>query len=338
MLAAVYHGIGNIQVESVCDPIADERTIIIQVDCCLICGTDQKIYRHGRTNVAPPRILGHEFSGRIVHMGAPVPGFEVGSRVTVAATLYCGKCPLCRQGLGNMCENLAGLGTALDGAFAQYVALPVWAAGHMVKVGETVSSAAAALCEPLACAINAQELIGVGEHTVVIGGGPLGALHALLAHIWGSRVTLIETSADRLRLLEGLQGVKLIDSSKHDPREEILDKTHGLGADRVIVCAPSASAFALSLKLAGKGGRISFFASLPFGEQALELDSHLIHYNELGIFGASNSRIEHVQQAAKLVEAGGFDCIVTHELKLPDIAQGFALMEEKASLKVAIYP
>jgi NADPH:quinone reductase-like Zn-dependent oxidoreductase len=156
-----------------------------------------------------------------------------------------------------------------------------------------LANESAALAEPLSCAINAQELAGVrtGDRVLILGGGPLGALHAVLAKALGaSEVMVVQRSEPRLSMLKSISGLTVIDGAREDVAQVVSEKTSGLGADVVIVCAPSKEAQEESLKFARKGGAISLFASLPKGEADITLDSRAIHYSELRIVGASDSR------------------------------------------------
>ena len=108
----------------------------------------------------------------------------------------------------------------------------------------------------------------------------------------------------------------------------------------VIVCAPTREAQEAAIQYARKGGVISLFASLPKGDSDITLDSRLVHYGELRIFGASDSRPEHVQQAVRLMTDGKIDVapIITHRIGLGEIHTGLELMRQKKCLKVLVYP
>lgn len=343
MRAVVYHGQSDIRIESVQTPTPNPSNIIVEVSCCLICGTDLKIWRLGNPKVIPPRILGHELVGKIVHIGSGDTSLRVGDRVTVATTIPCGECALCRRGLGNMCEHTLCVGTTFDGAFADYIEIPMRAAHHLVPVPDWISDEAAAICEPLSCAINAHEIIRVqpGDSVAIIGGGPLGAIHAELAKAEGAKqVFLVGSTRERLKLLQGLKDIVLIDNSTGGAEEKIKAQTQGLGADKVVVSAPVESAFQLAFRLVRKGGAISHFASLPRGESELRIDTRTIHYNELIVAGVSDSRPEHVQKAVHYLAEGKIDTnsIITDRLVMDDIVRGLELMRDRKCLKVAVYP
>ncbi len=345
MQAVVYHAPGDIRVEERPEPTPAADNLIVQVHACAICGTDLKLATIGNPRCHPPRIIGHEMVGHIVHVGADVRGFALGQRITLATTVACGNCPYCARNLGNMCPNARPISYDFDAAFARYVAIPPMAldGGNVILVPDDVPDDAAALSEPLSCAINAQELAGLvaGDRVLIVGGGPLGALHAELAKALGATdVMIVQRSEPRLSLLRKLQDVRVIDGATEDVAAVVRERTEGLGADVVIVCAPSREAQEQSLALARKGGAVSLFASLPKGGSDVTLDSRLIHYGELRVVGASDSRPEHVSRVVALMAAGKIDWprLITHRLPLAEIHAGLQLMKDKQSLKVLVYP
>ena len=141
-------------------------------------------------------------------------------------------------------------------------------------------------------------------------------------------------------MLRKLRGVRVIDSSRQDVGDVVRERTGGLGADVVIVCAPSREAQEQSIGYARKGGAVSLFASLPKDAAEITLDSRAIHYGELRICGASDSRPEHVSEALRLMSEGLIDAgaVITHRVPLSAIHEGLALMKAKQSLKVLVYP
>jgi len=141
MKAAVYYAPGDIRIEERPEPAPAPDNLILQVSCCAICGTDLKLATVGNPRCHPPRIIGHEFVGRAVHVGREVSGFALRDRVTLATTLACGACPYCALGLGNLCPNAQPISYDFDGAFARFLAVPplALAGGNAVHVPAAVS-------------------------------------------------------------------------------------------------------------------------------------------------------------------------------------------------------
>ena len=110
--------------------------------------------------------------GQIIYTGSKTKGFTPGERVTLATTIACGNCLYCSRGLGNICPDAKPISYDFDGAFAEYMEVPAMAVsgGNIIKVPDSVTDEAATLCEPLSCAVNAQELAGVkdGDRVLII--------------------------------------------------------------------------------------------------------------------------------------------------------------------------
>ena len=345
MKAAVYYKSGDIRIEERSNPFARDDNLIIKVKCCAICGTDLKIFTFGSPRIKPPRIIGHEFSGEIVHVGLWVKDFKIGDRVTLATTLSCGVCDYCKIGLGNLCPNSKPISLEYDGAFAEYLSIPPIAIdnGNVIKIPNSLDYESAAISEPLSCAINAQGIAGVkaGDNIVIVGGGPLGAIHAELAKATGAnKVIIVDICEERLKLLKKFRDITLVNSLDEDVYLKVTEETNGMGADVVIVCAPNKDAMENSLCLVRKGGCISLFASIAEDKKMICVDSRRIHYGELRIVGSSDSRVEHVLKAVKLLSEGKIDtkAIITHKIYLEDIFMGFDLMRNRDSLKVLVFP
>ncbi len=345
MKAVVYYAPGDIRTEERPEPVPAQDNLIVKVHCCGICGTDLKLATVGNPRCHPPRVIGHEMVGHIVHVGAQVSGFSQGERVTLATTLACGNCAYCARHLGNLCPQAKPISYDFDGAFAEYLAVPplALAGGNVIRVPVGAPDQAAALSEPLSCAINSQELAGVkdGDRVLIIGGGPLGALHAEVAKALGAcDVIVVARTEPRLSFLRKLKDTLVIDGAHDDLSAIVKERTEGLGADVVVVCAPTREAHEQSVHLARKGGAISLFASLPKDRADVTLDSRAIHYGELRVIGASDSRPEHVAKAVELMAQGRIDAtnLITHRLALEEIHTGLALMKDRKSLKVLIYP
>ncbi len=345
MQAAVYHGPADIRLSDRPEPEPGPDNLLVDVTYCAICGSDLKLLLRGNPRFQTGRIIGHEMVGTIVHVGKELDGCAIGDRVTLATTVGCGRCRYCAMGRSNLCEDAIRIGSDYDGAFAARMSVPGIAVrnGNVVRVPESVPDEAAALSEPLSCAVNAQTLAGLGRGDVVlvVGGGPLGALHAQLARAKGAeRVMIVQRSEPRLSLLKELEGVLVIDGKRGDLHEQVRDETAGAGVDVLMICAPSKEAHEQSIGLVRKGGTVSLFASLPRGDSDVTWNSRTIHYGELRVMGSSDSRPEHVREALRLLAEGSIDTapIVTHKLPLSQIHRGFELMKAKECLKVLVQP
>jgi len=343
--AALYYGPGDLRVEEVPEPQMEPGGILGRVKACAICGSDLKGYLKGNPRIRPPQVVGHEFVAEVVAVGDGVTEFSPGDRFTMAPSIPCGRCRLCRSGRGNLCPDLKPMACHYPGAFAEYVAVPAHAValGHALEVPEAVSDEAGCLAEPLSCAVNAQEIAGVslGDTVVIVGAGPLGCLHAELARARGaSRVIITQRSRPRQELARRFAVDEVVDAGAGDQVEQVRELTDGLGADVVIVTAPDPGIQGRALEMARKGGVVCLFAGLPGDLARITVNSRFIHYGQVSLVGASDSTPRHVALALRLLEAGciSTEKLITHRLSLDDIITGYEFVRGGEALKVLIYP
>ncbi|HWQ19963.1 MAG TPA: alcohol dehydrogenase catalytic domain-containing protein, partial [Methanotrichaceae archaeon] len=188
MKAAVMSAPGVLELKDLPDLECPKGGAIIEVEACAICGTDVKMLQSGHRDLTYPRILGHEIVGRIVESDSPGMGFSDGDLVQVWPGIACGRCRPCQRGFDSQCRSMKILGFNFDGGFAEMMALPAESISRgLTLLDGGIDPALLALAEPLACCINAQELARVsqGDTVLIIGGGPTGCLHALLARLRG---------------------------------------------------------------------------------------------------------------------------------------------------------
>ena len=347
MKAAVMQEIGKIVVKEIPDPEVGQDEILIKVDACAICGSDIRTLWYGSSHVKPPRILGHEVVGTIIKMGPEVTGgYQLGDSVAITPAIGCGECLYCRSGFTNMCSNLETIGFEFNGGFAELMNVPAKAIkqGHVNKLPSGLSCDQAVLAEPLACCINGQEPLGIGlgHKIVVIGAGTIGLFHTELALLKGvSRVFLADVVPSRLRNAETLgKNVIPIDSRNIDLMKETQSQTNGYGADVVIVACPVGEAQNQALKMVAKKGRVSLFGGLPPDKSIGHLDSNLIHYKEIGVFGAHASTASQNRLALELIANKRVDAsrYITHTFHLDQILEGMNVAIEGKAIKVVIKP
>ncbi len=344
MKAAILKDIEKLEIEDIKIPEPKENEILIKVKSCAICGTDIKVFHHGHKHIVFPRITGHEVSGIVVKVGKNVNEYKEGDRVAVAPAIPCGKCYYCRKGQQTMCDNLKAIGYHYDGGFAEYMLVPENAVlnGCVNKIPDNLSFEVASIAEPLACVINGQILskIEVGDIVLILGAGPIGILHSLLAKINGAgKVILADIAEERIKEAE-FTGVYLIDMSKEDIYEKVKKITEGHMADRVIVAVGSKNAQEISLKLVAKRGSINFFGGLPKDSPYIQFDSNLLHYGEFFVVGTHGSTPLHNKIAIELLSSGRINVekLITHKLPLERIKEGLELVENKKGLKILIFP
>lgn len=343
MKAAVLEAVGVMKVKDIPLPTCGADEIVIKVAACAVCGTDVKVYHHGHKHIRPPRVTGHEIAGTVVEVGKNVKEFRPGDRVAIAPAVPCGECRFCRRGIQGMCDNLLAIGYQWDGGFAEYMAVPARAVknGCVNKVPENMSLEEAALAEPLACCINAQELawVGLGQTVVVIGAGPIGCFHVQLARANGAtKVILVDISPERLAMARIVQPDAAIDASTTDPIQQVLKLTDGDGADVVITACSSGKAQEQALHMVAKRGVVNFFGGLPKDNPYIQFDSNLTHYREFYVIGNHGSSPRHNQLAINLIASGKINArsLISHRLGIADTLEGIAITEKAKGLKVII--
>jgi len=343
--AAVFHGPNDLRLENLPVPAIAQDQLLLKVEACAICGSDLRTYRFGASNITEPVTLGHEIAGTIVQAGGALTGFCPGQRVAVAPAIPCLECRYCRQGMETVCDNLRSIGYQFHGGFAEFMAVPFSAvkAGCVNTIPEGLSFAEATLAEPLACAINGQELLNVGpaDTVVILGAGPLGCLHADLARIRGAcKVILTDLRQQRLELARQFAADVFINAQQENVEAKVLEETGGVGASVVIVAAASGAAQQQALALAAKHGRVSFFGGLPKTSPFTSINANLIHYRELFVMGAYGSKPKHNRQALELLASGQVHAssLIGMLAPLDRIEEAMEAVAQGALLKAIVQP
>ncbi|HEY8891896.1 MAG TPA: zinc-dependent dehydrogenase [Clostridium sp.] len=345
MIAAVYHGINNMTVENLAKPKVEPGTILLKVKACAICGGDLRTFRFGHDQIKPPMVLGHEVAGEIVEVATDVKNYSVGERIIVAPAIGCGTCSYCLSGWQNMCYTRKTIAHHYNGGFAEYMLIPAGAvrAGNINRIPTEVTYLSASLAEPLACVLNAQEVmnIGLGDTVAVIGAGPIGCMHAEVARGRGAgKVFMINRSAKRLEATKQFNFDAYIDLSSTDGLKAVMDLTGGMGANVVIVTAGSGDAQNLGISMASKMGKVCLFAGLPKNQPKIEMDANYVHYRQIAVFGAFSSAPRHNALALEMIRSGkvSVEKILTHLVSLDKIREGMDLVDNRDAFRVSVSP
>ena len=345
MRAAVYHGPGDIRMEDVPMPRSTPGGCVIRVTAVCLCGSDVRTYYSGSHKIIPPMILGHEVVGQVIEVHPDHATYVVGDHLAMAPGIWCGKCWYCERGMTTMCENLEELGFQHPGGFAQYMALPgvLFRRGRVVKVPDGLPDERAGICEMPASCIMAQERadVGLGDSVAVIGAGPVGCVHVQVARARGAaRILLADRHPERLAAARFCGADVFVDATAGDSVTAVKEWTGGLGADRVIVAAPSALAAEQAVRMARRRGTVVLYAGLPKDAPHASLDINLIHYRDIAVIGHYGQERRHVAQSLEMIARGQIDAehLVTHHLPLERITEGIRLMKDKTALKVMLHP
>jgi L-iditol 2-dehydrogenase len=346
MKAVRFYAPEDVRIEDVPEPGCGPDEVKLRVRNCSTCGTDVKILHNGHQNIDPPRTMGHEIAGEVVEVGADVSGWSVGDRAQVIAAVPCGECYECRKGWMAVCANQTSVGYQYEGGFAEYLVVPrqVLKVDGLNRIPDGIGFDEASVAEPFACAINAQELISVGDGdtVVVFGAGPIGCLHIRLARANGaSRVFLIDVLADRLAMsADAVKPDEVINGREVDVVERVMELTEGRGADVVITATAANVAQEQAIRMAARRGRISFFGGLPKTNPFIQCDSNLVHYRELMIMGANGSAPEHNKRALEYISTGKVPVkdLITARLPLERAMDAFDIVAKGEAIKVTVEP
>ena len=345
MKAGILKQVDNLVFATSPTPEIDASEILVRVGAASICGTDLRIVRGKKTKgVRYPSIIGHEFAGHVVQVGSEVTSFQKGDHVAVDPVLPCGGCYYCLNGMENVCQNRVAIGYEYDGCFAEYVRIPAAfiSQGNVVRLPEDMPYTSGALAEPLSCVINGQRKldITVGDTVVIIGSGPIGIMHMMVAKASGASTVIVsEPNSMRRQTVQEFGADVTVDPLTESLKDIVLQRTNGVGADVVILAIGNPGIVNEAFSLARKGGRVSLFAGFSAGDMP-PVDVNLIHYNELVVVGASALQRRDMKTAVNLIASGAVDVgrLVTDTFPLEDIKVAFEKAESGEAIKVVLVP
>jgi (R,R)-butanediol dehydrogenase/meso-butanediol dehydrogenase/diacetyl reductase len=320
-LAIDYHGSGVFKAREY-DPLAPTSgEVQIAVAYTGICGTDLTISKGAMDGrIKSPWPIGHEMSGTIAELGSAVEGWKVGDKVTVMPLDWCGECPACQAGNTHICHKLNFVGIDSPGSLqGRWNVKSDW----LVRLPDDLDLRTAALVEPVAVAVHdvTRAEVAKGDQVVVIGGGPIGLLIAIIARKRGADVVLSEVSASRLELATSF-GFQTVNPASQDLAEVISEWTGGAGADiafEVSGTVPGVKAMTDVLRRRGRGVIVGIQPQSP------PVDVFQIFWKELGIIGARVYQRPDFEEAVRLVADGTIpaDEMITEVRPLADVEAAF---------------
>lgn len=337
MKALVYYGVGDARYEDVPVPSPAEGEVLVKISHSGVCGSDLSVYAGKHPRRKSGIVMGHEFSGEVVEVRSAKSDLRPGDPVVVEPQTPCGECYACREGNYNACTILKMHGIDRHGCFAEYA---VAAAERTYRIPTSLPLKTAALVEPTAVAAHVvrRSQARLGNHAVVLGGGPIGLLVAQVARVATSMpVELVELSPWRLELARKL-GFDPIDPSKVDLKEEILSRTGGRGADLTFDCAgaaPTAALFTAITRIRGKVVQVA----MPHDLRPMDIAGFA--FKEIEYVGSRNYVFTDYHTAISLVAEHRVDVesMISHVFPL---AQGKEALDLAAkggdSMKVLVKP
>ncbi len=327
----------QLRVEEIAGPEPGEGDVLLDVSHCGICGSD--IHLRPSEMVPAGAVMGHEFSGRIVELGASVEGWQPGERVCVIPFEPCGECAMCRAGHEQVCVNAAsggmGLGQA-QGAYAERIAVP---AATLHRLPEGMSDEQGALVEPLAVGVHGVALADAdpSEPAAVIGAGPIGAMTALALRARGfERVVVIERNERRA---ERMRELGFATAGAEGAAETVTEALGGELPAAIFECAGNPAALGLAIELVRPRGRI---VALGVLEEPVEISQLMLILKEAQVLGSfAYSRADFAEAVEMLADGRtNADALVTDVVPLERAQEMFDELVRPGTeqLKVLLRP
>ena len=260
MKAGVFYKANDLRVEDIAKPSPKAGEVLIKVEACGICGTDVHIFKGDKGCFPTPAgtVLGHEFAGIVEEVGDGVKDIKAGDRVCVDPNKLCNECYYCKSGVGHFCENMIGIGTSVNGGFAEYCAVPE---SQVYKIADTTTYEMAAMTEPVACCVHGIDMceISAGDTVAIIGGGMIGMIMLQLAKISGAgKLIMIEPVESKRKVAERLGADITIDPLSEDVKG-VLEKSGVNRINTVIECVGKTSTISQAIDIAGKKSVVMMF-------------------------------------------------------------------------------
>ena len=318
-------GVDNLELREVPDPQIGEGEVLIRVKACGICGSDLKIQddQHPYTS---PVVIGHEFSGEIVEVGAGATGWQVGDRIVSEQHVgACGRCRQCLTGYAFACSSKRAPGYFTDGAFAEFIKVPAWL---LHRIPDKLSYVEAAFSEPSAVAAHGMlDRTGIAPEDVVLilGCGPIGLVAAKMAQAAGASKVVI-TGIDR-------------DETARLPKARELGIDHVVNVIQTDLAELGAlPAISQAFHLARRLGRVGIIGQPPADE--IEIPYRQAMFRALTVSFSYSSKFTSWERALSLFERDAIQPsqFITHVLPLDEWEKGFDLSRSGEAVKVVLEP
>ncbi len=336
MKAVYINNPGEIEIKDIDMPIRKKGEVLLKVLYCGICGSDLGSYRGSFAYFEYPRIPGHEFSAEIIEIDDNDFNLKKGMIVTCNPYFNDGTCYSCKKGIVNACEHNETFGCQRDGAFCEYVTMPI----ERVYDGKGLDPKQLAAIEPFCISYHGVKRANVkkNDNVLVIGAGTIGVLAAITAKSKGANVYIADIAVEKLEKAKefGVDGV-ILNSSKKELIDNVNKITNNNGFDVVIEAVGRPSTFQDCFDAVCFGGNIVL---IGVGKENLDFFFTQIQKKELNVYGSRNALKEDFLELIDLVNTGTLPLnkIITNIYKFDDTAKAFSDFSNKQGemLKVMI--
>ena len=322
--------------EDVPEPEVGHNDLLIKINKTAICGTDVHIYnwdQWAQKTIHPPLTIGHEFVGEIVEMGDNVHDFHIGDLVSAEGHVVCGRCRNCMAGRRHLCNAPKGIGVNRNGAYAEYISVPVT---NVWYCNRSIPTDVLSCFDPLGNAVHtALSFNVIGEDVLVTGAGPIGCMAVGIAKQVGARyVVVTDMNPDRLKLAEKMGATLTVDIRT----ETIADAQKKLGMKEGFDVGMEMSGSPQALKdmivNMAHGGKMALLGILP----PAEIDWDFVVFNGLTIKGIYGRLMYETWYKTTMLIQSGLDItpLITHRFHYTDFEKGFEAMRSGSACKVIL--
>lgn len=315
-------------------PVPKEGEALLKLQYGGICGSDLNTYRGTFAYVTYPRVPGHEFSAEIVTVPENNLGLSKGMIVTANPYFNCKTCYSCRRGLVNCCTDNQTMGVQREGAFSEYITMPI----ERIYPAKGLDPLTLSLAEPFCIAYHGVQRAKVtkGDKVLIVGGGTIGILAAVAAKEQGAMVYVADLSQHKLDLAKefGVDGVVLA----HTPEayeQAVKEFTNGDGFDVTIEAVGLPQTFEACINASAFGGRVVL---IGVSGQTLDFLFTIIQKKELGIFGSRNATKADFEAVISLIQNSKVDLkkLISSVYPWEKAAEAFADFDKHAAQMVKV--
>ena len=321
--------------EDVAVPSIGINDVLIKVEKTAICGSDVHIYdwdAWAQKTIPVPLVIGHEFVGLVAEIGDNVHDFHPGDLVSGEGHIVCGHCRNCLAGRRHLCMNTSGIGINRDGAFAEYVSVPVT---NVWFCDPNIPAEILAFLDPLGNAAHTALSFDVlGEDVLITGAGPIGIMATAIARHAGARhIVVTDVNSYRLELAATMGATRVVDVTREDLEQVTADLGMKEGFDVGMEMSGNGDAFKQMLAHMCHGGKV---ALLGIQEAALEIDWNDVIFNGLTIKGIYGREMYETWYKVTSMLQTGLDVapVLTHRFDFLDFEEAFQVMRSGNSGKV----
>ena len=322
--------------EEVPAPQIGINDVLIKIQKTSICGTDLHIFnwdRWAQKTIKPPIVIGHEFVGSVEKMGENVHDVELGELVSGEGHVVCGRCRNCLAGRRHLCKDPKGIGVNRDGAFAEYLSIPISNVWHC---DTTIPTDVLSCFDPLGNATHTTLSFDlIGEDVLITGAGPIGAMAVGVARHAGARyIVVTDINPYRLELAKKMGATMALDVRTQKIEDAVEKLGMKEGFDVGLEMSGSPDAFKSMLSNMCHGGKIALLGILP--ETAIDWD--YVVFNSLTIKGIYGRKMFETWYKMTMLIQKGLDItpVITHHLNYTEYAKGFEIMASGKAGKVIL--